>query len=497
MSYLKNLLCQNLTDLNIDIKDKNIGISLSGGADSTALFFCLLELKKDINFEISIFHLNHLIRNESFEEEEFIKNLAQFYNLNYLIVRFDCLKYKKKSKESLEMLARRIRYEYISEFIRIYNINYFFTAHHLDDQCETILMRLFKGTGLFGITGINKIRGKIVRPFFNLEKRIIYDYLKENNIKYFEDRTNYDINYERNFLRNIVLRDIEKKFKNYRYHILNFVELLTKVNEYVFINLNKKIDLNNINNFIEISELNKLEEVEKYYFIYYIIKKKLSKENLNKAIFQNIFNFLNEYERNNKNKIIYEDKILIIIHSYGKIYFYKREFLFNIIKKIPSNFLKINIGENRFFYYNLYCEKKNLENLFNNYEISKNSLNKCFYIDKDKIDGILVVDLWKEGDYIYYDKNKKKKLKKVFIEKKIPSFLRKFILTIKIIKGEYPNNIIISNLEDPKFRNFRKNFEVIGFYFDKKYYLSKNYYINNKSKNILKIDVKEGINFYG
>ena len=178
MSYLKNLLCQNLNNLNIDIKGKNIGIALSGGADSTALFFCLLKLKKEIEFNLSVFHLNHLIREESFEEEQFIIRLLNNENVNYLILRENCKKLKEKTNKSLEMVAREVRYRGIEEFIKIFNIDYFFTAHHLDDQCETFILRLVKGVGLSGATGIKKLRGKIVRPFYNVEKSIIYNFLR-------------------------------------------------------------------------------------------------------------------------------------------------------------------------------------------------------------------------------------------------------------------------------------------------------------------------------
>ncbi|MCX8058776.1 MAG: tRNA lysidine(34) synthetase TilS [Spirochaetes bacterium] len=490
MSFLKNLLYQNLTNIKIDIKNKNIGVSFSGGADSTALFFCLLELKKEINFEISVFHLNHLIREESLQEELYIKNLLDNLKINYLILRFDCKKYKINSNESLEMIGRKVRYENIFDFMRIFNIDYLFTAHHLDDQCETVLMRLFKGTGLNGITGIKKIRDdKIIRPFYNIEKKEIYRYLEDNKIFYFEDKTNFDINYERNYIRNVLLKNIGDRFKNYKIHISNFVDIVEEVNQYFIKKLSSKIELIKNRSFIEIDELIRLEKIEFYFLIINIIKNKRDKESVTRSIIDSIEKLLSNYLKNKNigKKIVYSDKKIIIFYSLGNIYFYERMFYLKLLNSIPNYCKNLNLGENEFFYYYLYYKEEKID--------SKEILNlkDSFFIDKEKVNGILVVDLWREGDYIFYDFDKKKKLKKIFNEFKIPWFLRKFVLVIKKLDK---NKDIKKNKELNKKENVIKE-EIVGFYFNKRYFLSKKFYVDNKTKFVIKIDIKEGINFYG
>jgi len=478
MSYLKNLLCQNLNNLNIDIKGKNIGIALSGGADSTALFFCLLKLKKEIEFNLSVFHLNHLIREESFEEEQFIIRLLNNENVNYLILMENCKKLKEKTNKSLEMVAREVRYRGIEEFIKIFNIDYFFTAHHLDDQCETFILRLVKGVGLSGATGIKKLRGKIVRPFYNVEKSIIYNFLRENNIKFFEDKTNYETDYERNYIRHKILPLFETRFPKYRKHINEFINSLSEIKFYIEKNIKNKINIDK-NNFFKLQDFFLLEDIEKKYLIEYILKNKCEQENILKITIDSIIERIKRlnYKKNKGKAILYRSKYSILFYSSNKVYFYKRSFFENILKKIPKSGIKINIGEITYFYYILNCweiknDKKNIEKLDN-----IESLKNAFFIDKSKLSGRLEITLWKDGYFINYDINKKKKVKKLLSELKIPWFLRKFVLVLK------------DDGLDEK--------EVIGIYFNKIFYLSKRYYINSDTNIYIKIEIKEGLNFYG
>ena len=181
--FLKDYLKDNIT----------VVCATSGGVDSMVLLSILLKY----NVKIVCAHVNHNLREESFEEYEFVKKYCKDNN-----VIFEGTVLDKIEKGNLESEFRSKRYEFFDSIVKKYNAKYLLTAHHGDDLTETVLMRIVRGSSLEGYSGFDVVSDrnnyKILRPLVYLTKDQIYEYAKENNIEYREDKTNKSDKYTRN-----------------------------------------------------------------------------------------------------------------------------------------------------------------------------------------------------------------------------------------------------------------------------------------------------------
>ncbi|MEZ5055037.1 MAG: tRNA lysidine(34) synthetase TilS [Chitinophagales bacterium] len=201
-------------------------VACSGGVDSMVLCDVLLKL----NFKIGIAHCNFQLRDaESDGDAQFVQSFAEKNKLPFFIKNFDTLDYKKSNAISTQMAARTLRYNWFEE-IRIENgYHKIVTAHHLDDQIETIILNITKGTGLLGLTGIQPKNQFIVRPLLSISKQAILLYANEQQIAYREDSSNATANYQRNKLRHQVapvLKEINPDFSN------TMLDFISKMNDY-------------------------------------------------------------------------------------------------------------------------------------------------------------------------------------------------------------------------------------------------------------------------
>ncbi len=175
--------------------NKNL-LAFSGGVDSSALFFILLE--KNISFDIAI--INYNIRKESKEEVSYAKELAKKYNKTVFIkeVQIDSL-------SNFEKKARDIRYSFFDELMENHLYENLITAHQLNDKLEWFLMQFTKGAGINELLSFEELsfrkEYKVIKPLINSSRKDILDYLKTNKIKYFIDKTNEDENFKRNYFR--------------------------------------------------------------------------------------------------------------------------------------------------------------------------------------------------------------------------------------------------------------------------------------------------------
>ncbi len=183
---------------------------VSGGADSVCLLFMLLELKKVFDLEIGVVHINHLIRREAGEDAEYVRELCRQYDLPFTLVECDVEKIASERHISVEEAGRNVRYEAFYEALgeRKGKIA---VAHNKNDCCETFLFNLFRGSSLRGLVGIRPVREKIVRPLMCLERAEIEDFLRERNIKFCIDATNFEDNYTRNKIRHHILKTAQSE----------------------------------------------------------------------------------------------------------------------------------------------------------------------------------------------------------------------------------------------------------------------------------------------
>ncbi len=226
---MKEVLCF-LDDL-LKPNDK-IVVAVSGGPDSMALLDLVLELKDKKNLNIICAHVNHNVRKESDSEANMV---LQFCKQHGIV--FEYMKIDNYEMGNFHSVARQKRYAFFDLLVKRYKANYLFTAHHLDDLMETILMRLVRGSTLKGYAGFKKIDDmnhyKIVRPLIEVDRETITNYLTIKNITFCEDNSNDKDCYTRNRFRHHVIPLLKKEDKNVNQKFKSFSELLFKYDTYV------------------------------------------------------------------------------------------------------------------------------------------------------------------------------------------------------------------------------------------------------------------------
>ena len=248
-------------------KDKILA-AVSGGMDSVAL--CSLFRQARINFGIA--HCNFLLRgSESDADEEFVRQLASEYGVNFYTRSFETSEYARAKGISIQMAARDLRYAWFDELIKTEGYSSVATAHHLDDQSETFFINLLRGSGLSGIHGILPKQGNIVRPMLFATREEIDDFVRDNRLPYREDSSNKSRKYLRNRLRHElmpVLMNIDPAFSHKlnqtMLHIRGIEDILNqKVNE-----VSERIVIKKQDQFqVEISKIKELNPFETWTYL--------------------------------------------------------------------------------------------------------------------------------------------------------------------------------------------------------------------------------------
>lgn len=198
-------------------KDAGVLLAFSGGADSSALLHILDQQAKQYGFSLTLVHVNHGIRGkEADRDEAFCKKTAERYGYPIFITRADLPALAKEHKRGLEEEARRLRYEVFARVMDETGAKILVTAHHADDNLETVLFRLSRGSSLKGLCGIAPTRpfgkGHLVRPLLGVSKEEILAYCREQKIDFVEDSTNAELSYSRNFIRRKLVPDFKRLF---------------------------------------------------------------------------------------------------------------------------------------------------------------------------------------------------------------------------------------------------------------------------------------------
>jgi tRNA(Ile)-lysidine synthase len=194
------------------LANKKLFLAVSGGLDSMVL----LHLLEQLPYEIAVLHCNFQLRGlESFGDQEFIQNYCGQHNISFFTTQFDTKSFAEDYKLSTQVAARELRYSWFYELLEEQNFDYILTAHHADDNLETFIINLTRGTGLEGLTGIPEQNDKIIRPLLPFARDEILKYAKENNIEWREDSSNASNKYLRNKIRHDlvpILKEINPNF---------------------------------------------------------------------------------------------------------------------------------------------------------------------------------------------------------------------------------------------------------------------------------------------
>jgi len=199
-----------ITEHNLINKGDKIVIGLSGGADSVSLFLILCKLKEEYNLELYAVHVNHCIRGEeALLDADFCRELAEKYEVPYRCAVVDVPMLAARLKLTEEETGRKVRYEEFEKELISRGADKIAVAHHMNDNVETILYRMCRGTGIKGMTGIPCKRDNIIRPLLGVRREEITAYLAMRNQDYREDATNACTDYDRNKVRNTIIPELE------------------------------------------------------------------------------------------------------------------------------------------------------------------------------------------------------------------------------------------------------------------------------------------------
>lgn len=208
-------------------RNKKILLAVSGGVDSVVLLDLLNKIPKAKRAQLSIAHVNHQLRAAADAEEQFVKELAQKYSIPFFTYRWSK---EDQPNVGIENAARNERYTFFKSLMKKEKISYLMTGHHLDDQTETILMRLTRGASLKQLIGIRekqffgkKTEGNyLIRPLLEFSKDEIYQYAKKNQLNYVEDLSNKSLDYTRNRYRNEIIPLLKDENIQLNQHIQQF-----------------------------------------------------------------------------------------------------------------------------------------------------------------------------------------------------------------------------------------------------------------------------------
>ena len=208
------------------IQNKTVLTAVSGGVDSVVMLHILCVLQKEFELNLKVINLNHNWRGEeSKKDAEFVKNLAIQFGLEFYMETLD------DDVKKTELTARDERYSFFERALKKFETNVCFLAHNKNDNAETLIYRVIKGTGPSGLASIPKCRPPYYRPLLELARTEIEDYAKENGLKFRQDMSNEDITYKRNFIRKNILPEMEKINKNAVNAINSLINLSVERNE--------------------------------------------------------------------------------------------------------------------------------------------------------------------------------------------------------------------------------------------------------------------------
>ena len=319
----------------IEVGDK-IVIGVSGGPDSITLLNLLNNFREKLNINIYVAHINHMIRKEADEETEYVRNFCNSINAQFFCKKINVEEEAKKLKIGTEEAGRNIRYEFFEEVAKKVGANKIATAHNSNDNAETVLMNIIRGSSISGLKGIEALReNRFIRPLIETSRDKIEEYCKIEKLEPRYDKTNKENIYTRNKIRNLLIPYIQKEFNP---NIIEGINRLSNIateeerflsnivkNEYKRLTIkmyNKEIledEVEEIKVILDLKEFNKLDNVIKSRLILYTISKVYGKvTGIEKIHIDDIIKLCNN---NIGNKYLTPKSGIKIYVKKGKIFF--------------------------------------------------------------------------------------------------------------------------------------------------------------------------------
>ncbi|MBQ3047784.1 MAG: tRNA lysidine(34) synthetase TilS [Clostridia bacterium] len=399
------------------IKQKNlikpgetIGVATSGGVDSMSLLHFLNYYKEEFDCSVVAITVDHMIRGEkSLGDSLFVQNWCKENRIYCHKFSVDALKVADEKNIGVEEAAREARYGVFDKLIQENIVDKIALAHHVSDQAETVLLHILRGAGLNGAGGMDAIRDDVfIRPFLNVEKDDIVRYASRNYIEYIEDETNRETKYNRNFLRNVILPELKKRWEGVEQNLVNFAKTCREDNDFI---------LSHVSHGGVIVEKN-LVKIPLVYFHYHssvinrIIFDALKQIDVVKDIERKHIDLIKELSESQNGKKINLPGCLIAQKEYDYITLYKIE------KIVVAETYPIKTGKTNFAGLCTIDVKRT----------KKIQPKEGFFVmDAKKIPDTAVWRTRKNGDVFAKFGSGAKALKNYFIDKKIPNRVRDLI----------------------------------------------------------------------
>ena len=399
----------------INQKPINVQLAYSGGMDSSCLLDALIKLKSINDINLFLTYINYSTSKYSNEVCSYIDSIKiDNAKKNILNVKID-------DRLNFESEARKVRYNFLKKIHHNNNIDLTFTAHHLNDQIETIIMKFLDGSDYISMQGIRKKYEFIFRPLLELDKQDIVQYALKNNVKFFKDPSNEDISFKRNKVRKFIAPYIQTdKFLSNKFKLINKNSILkfSKLKNMIDEDL-KKINFNKSFGylFVRINDFKKYNLVGSKNFITSILKINFNKklESKSKGFWLSVYDFI----LNSKTGSVFNFTKNIVIQKNRDVFFvYDCKKISDIFSEKTKIYNDLKWGIGKFL-------------ITSNFE-SNNRRKTQILIDNKHFSNGIYVRRWSHGDKI---SNTSKKISDMFVKMKIPLFLKQKYPIIEDSKG--------------------------------------------------------------
>lgn len=326
---MKSKVLKTIRKYNLIENGDKLVLGVSGGPDSISMLNVLNDIRRDDNidldFQIIVVHINHMIRKEAKEDETYVETFCKEKNIKFYSKSIDVKKLANTNKIGIEEAGRNVRYEFFDEILKKTNSNKVAIAHNKNDKAETIIMNFMRGTGISGLKGIEAKRGKYIRPLIECERIEIEKYCEEQRLNPRIDKTNFENEYTRNKIRNVVIPYIKKEFNpNIIGTLDRLSELVREEEEYIekqvkqaYSNLILEEDERQI--ILDLKKFNQEEKVIKSRIVLYAITKLFNtSKGIEKIHIEDIIKLCNN---NVGNKYLTPNKNIKVLVKNHKIYF--------------------------------------------------------------------------------------------------------------------------------------------------------------------------------
>ncbi|MDY3928540.1 MAG: tRNA lysidine(34) synthetase TilS [Clostridia bacterium] len=388
-------------------KGDRVLVALSGGSDSAAMTDILVKLSDELEFTVCAAHINHNMRKEALHDENFVRAYCEKAGIECYVKSADVLGYAKAHGISSELAGRKIRYDFFDEVKGKYGIDKIATAHNKNDSAESVLLHLIRGCGVDGLCGIPYMRKDIIRPVLDLTKAQIEKYCRDNSVEFVQDKTNFETDYTRNKIRNIILPRITDINENFINTVTNNSSIFRETSEFMTEYARSVYDKINDKGKLDVKMLGREHTAPSRIIIQMLF------EDYTKSAEKLPLNFIDRIitliGKNVSSKAINLPNGISARTEYGKLYFTKTE-------TENSNYeIKVKSGEK------ISVPGTGFEVLIKEETVkNKNRIDKIYFYKKKGTD--LYIRNRKNGDCFYpVGMTGRKKLSDLFCDMKIPA----------------------------------------------------------------------------